>query len=501
MNHFGRSTSLTPELQAEADRLWEVARDAGLDPFTTIFELIDYKQLNEVAAYGGFPTRFPHWKWGMEYERLSKSYEYGLSIIYELVINNNPSYAYLLRANSMVYQKTVIAHVYGHVDFFKHNYWFSKTNRKMLDKMANHGAMVRELINKVGHDEVEAFIDTCLSIDNLIDIHSVFQAKPKKLSEEEKEELASRKAPKLGAKKYLDSYINPPEEIAARNRQLEEEAQKLATAFPEHPQKDILAFLLEFAPLKSWEKKILKMIRDEAYYFAPQGQTKILNEGWATYWHSKMMTQLAPLDAGDIIDYCDHYAGVVASHPGQLNPYKLGVELLRYVERRWNRGQFGLEYTNIEDPKVRAAWNTEAGLGRDKIFEIRSHHNDITFIDEYMDEDFCHETKMFLYERDRRTGRLVIASRDFKQIKSQLLDQLTNFGQPIIRVVDGNYKNRGELLLRHDHHKVDLKQDYTTETLRNLHRIWNRPVHIETIVEDVKRRISFDGSTHSSEKV
>ena len=168
---IGYNTRLTPELQEIAESLADKAREAGLDFFDTIFEVVDYKQLNEIAAYGGFPTRYPHWRWGMDYERLSKSYTYGLSIIYEMVINNDPCYAYLLRANDLVYQKTVIAHVYGHCDFFKNNYWFSKTDRKMLNQMANHAALVRRLINDIGHDEVENFIDTCLSLENLIDIH------------------------------------------------------------------------------------------------------------------------------------------------------------------------------------------------------------------------------------------------------------------------------------------------------------------------------------------
>jgi stage V sporulation protein R len=111
-------TSLTPELREIAWDLKEKAETAGLDFFPTIFEMVDYKQLSEIAAYGGFPTRYPHWRWGMEFERISKSYTYGLSIIYEMVINNNPCYAYLLRGNSTVYQRTVIAHVFGHCDFF-----------------------------------------------------------------------------------------------------------------------------------------------------------------------------------------------------------------------------------------------------------------------------------------------------------------------------------------------------------------------------------------------
>ena len=491
------NTQLTPELYELANNMAQIARDAGLDMFDTIFELVDYAQLSEIAAYGGFPTRYPHWRFGMEYERISKSYTYGLSIIYEMVINNDPCYAYLLRANDMVSQKTVIAHVYGHCDFFKNNYWFSKTNRKMLDQMANHAAMVRRLIEDIGHDEVENFIDTCLSLENLIDIFAPFNREAK--AKEESESHRPDPVPKITAKKYMDSYINP-QEFLDEQKKRQVEAATRAKSFPESPQRDVLKFLLSHAPLAGWEKRILSIIRDESYYFAPQGQTKIINEGWATFWHSLMMTKLAPLDDSEIVDYCDHYSGVVASQGGQLNPYKLGVELLRHIERRWDRGQFGLDYINCDDPRVRAQWDTKAMLGRKKLFEVRRIHNDITFIDEFLDEDFCHETKMFIYDFDRRSNQYVITSRDFKQIKAGLLKQITNFGQPIINVIDGNYKNRGELLLEHSHEGADLKGEYTNECLKSLFRIWRRPVHIKTRVEDNIKVISFDGNTHSVEK-
>jgi stage V sporulation protein R len=435
----------------------------------------------------------------MEYERIAKSYTYGLSIIYEMVINNDPCYAYLLRANNLVFQKTVIAHVYGHCDFFKNNFWFSKTNRKMLDQMANHASIVKRLIEDIGQDEVEDFIDAVLSLENLIDINSAFRNDKAKETEDD---LAMRRKQiaKIPAKKYMDSYVNPQDFIDKKQKELEDQRAQ-AKMFPLSPQRDVLKFLSEHAPISEWERQIVNIIRDEAYYFAPQGQTKILNEGWATYWHSLMMTTLSPLKDSEIVDYCDHYAGVVATAQGQLNPYKLGVELLRHVKRRWDRGQFGIEYMNCDDPKTRAAWDKQVGLGDQKLMEVRKFHNDITFIDEFLDEDFCHETKMFLYEFDKRSNRHVIATRDFKQIKQQLLRQLTNFGQPIISVVDGNYKNRGELLLRHQHDGVDLKHEFTLECLKNLYRVWRRPVHIETLIEDVKRRVGFDGSNHQVEKI
>lgn len=494
------NTQLPSELADAVSRLEDVARNAGLDFFPTIFELVDYNQLSEIASYGGFPTRYPHWKFGMEFDKLSKSYEYGLSIIYEMVINNNPCYAYLLRANSMVFQKTVIAHVFGHCDFFKNNYYFSRTNRKMLDQMANHATFVRRAINEIGHDTVETFLDVCLSLENLIDITAPYRAPITPTSKDPLGLDAEVQVQKIETKGYLDSYVNPKDFMAAQKDRLQKEQQK-SKGFPEAPERDVLKFLIDHAPVAAWQKRILEIIRDESYYFAPQGQTKIMNEGWATYWHSMMMTKLSPLDVSEIVDYCDHYAGVVAAAPGSINPYKIGVELFRHIERRWDRGQFGLDYVNCDDPKKRAEWDLQTGAGRKKIFEVRRFHNDITFIDEFLDEDFCHQHKLFLYDFDKRTGKYTISTREFKPIKQKLLQQLTNFGQPIISVVDGNYKNRGELLIKHDHNGVDLKQDYTMETLRNIQKVWNRPVYLETVIDDVKRRVSFDGKNHDIEKI
>src|SRR4026207_1107697 len=167
-----RFRPLTPEMEQIQAQMEEHARSYGLDFFPTIFEVVDADQLNAVAAYGGFPTRYPHWRFGMEYEQLHKSYSYGLSKIYELVINNDPCYAYLMGSNETVDQKLVMAHVYGHCDFFKNNYWFSKTSRKMMDEMANHGNRVRRYMDEVGVEEVEEFIDACLSLEDQIDVHS-----------------------------------------------------------------------------------------------------------------------------------------------------------------------------------------------------------------------------------------------------------------------------------------------------------------------------------------
>src|SRR6188472_272219 len=177
MAQFATNTSLPRYLKVEQEKIEKIARGYGLDFFPIVFEMLSYDMMNEIAAYGGFPNRYPHWRFGMEYERLSKSYEYGLSKIYEMVINNDPCYAYLLEGNSIVDQKMVMAHVYGHNDFFKNNFYFSKTNRRMINGMANHATRVRRHIERIGIEKVESFIDQCLCLDNLIDPMSPFIAR------------------------------------------------------------------------------------------------------------------------------------------------------------------------------------------------------------------------------------------------------------------------------------------------------------------------------------
>src|SRR5262245_57035505 len=288
---FTLNRNLPPELAKAAQEIKAHAKTMGLDFWDIVFEILDYDELNEVAAYGGFPTRFPHWKFGMEYEQLSKGYSYGLQKIYELVINNDPCYAYLMKSNSMTDQKLVMAHVCGHADFFKNNAWFAHTNRKMIDEMANHGTRIRRYAERFGHENVETFVDACLSIDNLIDMHLPFikrrRPKQEEIAPDDQEPRVPRK---LRSKEYMDRFVNPPEFLEEQRRQIEDEIEK-QKSFPEEPERDVLLFLIEHAPIERWQRDILSMTREEAYYFAPQAMTKIMNEGWASFWHSKLMTE------------------------------------------------------------------------------------------------------------------------------------------------------------------------------------------------------------------
>ncbi len=272
------------------------------------------------------------------------------------------------------------------------------------------------------------------------------------------------------------------------------------TSFPAEPVRDVMGFVLDHAPLSPWQLDVLSIIRDEAYYFAPQGQTKIMNEGWATYWHSTIMTRHGICNGGDVVDYADHTSGTLASSPTRLNPYKLGVELFRDIEDRWNRGCFGRDYDECDDLVAKQDWNTGAGLGREKIFEVRRIHNDLTFIDEFLTLDFCRRHNMFSFGYNQDSGYYEIESRKFDEIKQRLLFSLTNMGRPIIHVHDGNYKNRGELYLEHQFSGPELKVSYAQDTLRHLYSLWTRPVHIETILDSHVSVLSFDGHEHQMNK-
>jgi len=495
---------LPKEIAEQVQVIRDYIYEEGLDVFETIFELVDVDQMNQVASYGGFPQRYPHWRFGMEYEHLRKQQTYGLSKIYEMVINNDPCYAYLLNDNLMVDHKTVIAHVFGHCDFFKNNIWFQHTNRKMMDEMANHATRIRRYIDRYGFDEVERFLDTCLSIEDLIDPHSMFMRRlplPKRIDENERQEIEDRLV-RYPAKRYMDRFINPPEKLAAERERLRAKRVKEKKLEPAEPIRDVMLYLLENAPLADWQADILDIIREEAYYYAPQTQTKIMNEGWATYWHSVIMTRYCLRD-DELIAYCDHHSGTLAHTPGRLNPYKIGVELFRDIEERWNLGRYGKEYEELEDIETRRNWGKDRKYpkwikgkespGREKIFQVRRIYNDVTFIDEFFTPEFVEKHNLYHYHYDPATNRMVMVHRDFDKIKQQMLFSLSNNAKPYIYVVDGNYANRGELYLAHKHNGVDLQIKYAVETLKNIQTIWGRPVHLQAYIDDEMILFSCDG--------
>lgn len=452
-------SSLSPKLREEAQRIEDVARSFGLDFFPVVFEMLDAKDVNAVAAYGGFPVRYPSWRFGMEFERLEKGRSWGLSKIYELVINNDPTYAYLVRTNSDMEQKLVMAHVFGHADFFRHNMWFQPTERRMLDLMANHGTKLGRWIDELGQEKVDEFLDVALSLDNLVDPFLPLSEHLQTKKRSQPATLAER------AKLKLEALLEPQEDArAAAPAGGTSAGATAALARPRSPTFDVLGFLLERAPLERWQHEILRMVRAEAYYFMPQRMTKIMNEGWASFWHSRILTG-GVLDVSEVVDFADCHSGATASPGGQLNPYKFGIELFRHAEEK----------------------------GYD-LFRLRRVHNDASFVDELVDESFAQKSQLFLYGKNARTGRTEVLDRDWREVKEKLLQELAWGGLPQIEIVDDDKDGRGELELLHRHDGRDLDLAHAAETLKQLQRLWKRPVHLLTLEEGQGRRLTCDGN-------
>jgi stage V sporulation protein R len=263
------------ELEKAMERIWDLAHAMGLDPYPVHFEMVPASIMYEFGAYG-LPGRFHHWSHGKAYYRMKMQYDYGLSKIYEMVINTNPSYAFLMENNALVQQKLVVAHVLGHCDFFKHNAYFQHSNRSMVETASLNADRIRQYEFQHGAHVVEEFLDAVLSIQEHIDPHMNFRHRAAGATPEPPTE------PLTSA--YDDLWSLGQEARQERERlALEAERRRRAPArIPPEPEKDLLLFLLEYGPeLEPWQRDIISIVHSEMLYFVPQMQTKIANEGWA----------------------------------------------------------------------------------------------------------------------------------------------------------------------------------------------------------------------------
>ena len=474
------------ELRAESRQL---ALDAGLDPWDVVFGVVDYDELNLVSAYDGFPERYPHWHFGMAYDYYRKHSEYTGAWTYELVLNTDPAIAYMRSSNTRLETKGIMVHVYGHADFFRHNKWFSKTNRDMIKQMQNHGQRIERHMEHHGITAVERLIDTVMSLQYNIDPHSQFikrkwqrngstrQSTSQSATRSREQDLG-----KIPVKRdYMDRYVNPTEWIDEKK---EQRAAESAAQSHQHateldvPQKDILHFMMTHGHLEDWERDVVAMIRDESYYFVPQIQTKVMNEGWASYWQSKIMADYA--DPNEFLDHADMMSRVLGG--GMSNPYRLGLLIWQNIKERWDKGRFGREWEQCKDAAQRASWDTGAGLGEEKMFEVRRNYNDLTFIDEFFTEDLFEREKLFTYEYIPETGEYHITSKSYEDVKKKFLLRYTNMGKPSIQIASGNYDNKGELLLTHQWNGIGLNWNEAKQVLKSIHSMWKRPVNLKTII-------------------
>jgi stage V sporulation protein R len=463
------------DLEGALEQIWEVARKFGLDPFPTRFEIVPATVMYEVGSYA-LPGRYSHWTFGKAYHRMKTMYDFGLSKIYEVVINTNPSYGFLMETNSPIQNKLVMAHVLGHVDFFKNNAYFSKTNRRMVESVSSHAGRMNEYEFKYGRKTVEEFLDAVLAIEEHIDPN--FFIKQERPPQTEAERRAS--VPKEGRYDDLWNLGEPKSAPAAPAPELPR-GERL-------PEKDLLYYIMRNSPaLTDWQRDAMGMIHEEMEYFVPQMQTKTLNEGWASFWHSRIMRELELTDT-ESMEFAELHAGVVSPHKGQLNPYYLGYKILEDIERRWDN----------PTAEEREKFGRAGGQGREKIFEVRELDNDVSFLRNYLTEELCEELDLFVYELVEEEEWTVTEKR-WERVRDQLVSNMTNFGFPYIVVADGDYNRNRELYLKHEYESAELDAVYARKVLEYVYRLWGRPVHLETNADGEPLVMRYNGTDHDED--
>jgi stage V sporulation protein R len=432
-----------------------LARAQGLDFFPTVFEVVPQDIMTEIASYG-LPTRARHWSYGKVYQSQRLYGSMGLSKIYEIVLNNDPGLAFLLDTNPEVANLLVAAHVYGHVDFFKNNALFQESNRHMVNDAVAHALRIDAYIERYGLETVEHLMDIGFALDRHIDFHKGLTRQPyppRRVVEKERP-----------AQSYDDLLSDRTPSVT-----YEIEGERL----PPHPECDLLWFLITYGRLEEWQRDVLHIIREESYYFYPQFATKILNEGWASYWHAELFHHYGDISPTDMIDFAQLHAGVVnPGGRGSVNPYYLGYTLLVDIEKRWDA--------------MHAAGDTPLS-GREKLFDVRRTEDDISFLRNYLTPELVEKLELFAYgrpcthppgQRCAQCQEVVITDRTRDEVVEALLTPRYNYGVPRIAVQD---VANSMLHLEHlDRATSYLDRQYANHTLAYIAELWKHPVHLLT---------------------
>lgn len=543
-----RKKEISEELEPVVEEAQERVDELGLEPRDVKYWINHNDEVNQLAAYGGFQERYPHWRWGMKYDRQQKEGEFGGGKIFEMVINNDPCHAYLQMSNDAVDQKAVITHVEAHSDFFANNKWYQDSPRA-VDMLSRHAEKIESYIENpdIEREEVERWIDNILCLEDNIDQYSdyIFHQKVDDGANDE-DDNAGRSLDSLGLSEVVEEEVFDEvffdEEDSPEGRF-------------EETEEDILLFLIsegmeydeergEAVEFDDWQLDILDMLREEAYYFAPNKMTQVMNEGHASFIESLIMTDEEFADDDEIIGYADQHSRVIQSR--QFNPYRLGKALWEHIENTVNRREVvdkllrieGVEPDNFhrkldfqrihdclderdsDDVIVRnyslarphnqgfvqeisleelrkiyryvvdrecygseedAIQDVDYYRGWNRILEVRETHNDVMFVDEFLTQEFVDSEEYFTYEYSVVDEAYKIASKDVEDVKKKLLLQLTNFGKPKVEVATGNYNNSGELLLLHRYNGIVMDLDKMQETMQRIHKMWGRPVNIATV--------------------
>ncbi|HEY7556795.1 MAG TPA: SpoVR family protein [Candidatus Binatia bacterium] len=442
----------------------------GLDTYPQEFEVCDHEDMLSYMVYSGMPSHYPHWSYGKGFEKLKTLYEYGVSgLPYEMVINSNPAIAYLMRDNSLALQILTIAHVYGHNDFFKNNFTFRSTRAEYtIETFKTHADRVRRYVEdpSIGLEKVERILDAA---------HA--------LSLQCRRNLAIRKQ---GAEEQREAKLQesqPAKDPFSAIHRTKEYAPPDLTRVPLYPDEDILLFIRDHNPhFADWEKDLLTIVNDQAQYFIPQMETKIMNEGWASFWHKRILEAL-DLPQSLHLEFIVRHTQVLRPHPGGLNPYHVGMKIWEDIEKRWDH----------PTPEEEKEFGPRTKSGIEKLFEVREVERDSSFLRRYLTEDLLRELNLFEY-RTRGDEQVVsrVADKDsWRDIKETLIQNVGTGTIPVIKVVDSDYNKNRALLLHHEHDGRDLQLEYAEKTLRYMRQLWEHDVALKTVINEKPTLLTF----------
>lgn len=456
------------ELQRAIEEITEIAEGFGLDFYPMRYEICPADIIYTFGAYG-MPTRFSHWSFGKQFFKMKLHYDLGLSKIYELVINSNPCYAFLLDSNSLIQNKLIVAHVLAHCDFFKNNVRFKNTKRDMVESMAATAERIRQYEIEYGRQEVESFLDAVLAIEEHIDPSLVRPTLEWTLDDVEYEEEEPVQSTPYDDLWYLENRNMPKPKKRKRMKK-----------FPPHPEKDVLLFIIQYSrELEEWQRDIMTMIREEMLYFWPQLETKIMNEGWASFWHQRILREM-DLTSDEALEFAKLNAGVVQPSKTSINPYYLGLKIFEDIEERYNNPTEEMKKLGVKP-----------GSGREKIFEVREIESDQSFLRNYLKKELVMREDMYLFQKQGREYKIV--DKNWENVRDQLVNMRINGGFPYITVNDGDYLKNGELYLKHHYEGIELDLKYLEKVLPYIYQLWGRNVHLETVVEEKPILFSYDG--------
>lgn len=458
------------ELQRWNDRILEWVKHFGLNPYPQEFEICDHEAMLSYMVYSGMPSHYPHWSYGKNFEKLKTLYDYGVSgLPYEMVINSNPSIAYLMRDNSLALQILTMAHVYGHNDFFKNNFTFRTTRAEFtIERFKTHADRVRSYVEdpSIGLEKVERILDAG---------HA--------LALQCRRNLAIRKpSPEEQRTRKLDAAQPKPDPFGSIHRRPDYEAPDL-NKLPLEPDEDFLLFIRDHnRQLADWERDLLTIVHEDTQYFLPQMETKIMNEGWASFWHKRILEALdLPQDLH--MEFLVRHAQVLSPSPGGINPYHIGMNVWEDIEKRW-RSPTEAEIREYGPKKL---------ASKDKLFQVREVERDASFLRRYLTEELIRELNLFEHRAhgQQRVVSRVADKNNWRQIKETLLQNVGAATIPTITIEDADYRSNRTLLLKHHHDGRDLHLEYAEKTLNYVGQLWGHEVALETVLNDRKSLLCF----------